>query len=145
MATMLAHITIHPGREREFEAVAAELWKRTHADETGVARYEYWRGAAPGTYYALGSFDGYDGFIRHQTSVHHVAAGAALKELIAGMRLEWIDPVDGSNGLPPTNSTDAPLDAGELERSHRTRHAAQVQDWWLPLRHDESNNSLGLS
>jgi quinol monooxygenase YgiN len=116
------------------------LWRRTHADETGVVRYEYWRGAAPGTYYALGSFDGYDGFIRHQISEHHVAAGAALKELIADMRLEWVDPVDGSNESSPTNSTDAGPDADELERSHRVRHAVQVQDWWRPLRHDNSNS-----
>ncbi len=138
---MLAHITIHPGKEREFEAVAAELWQHTHADEVGVARYEYWRGAAPGTYYTLGSFDGYDGFIRHQISEHHVAAGAKLKELIADMRLEWVDPVDGGNGLQPTNGTDAGPDVGELEGSYRTRHAAQVQDWWLPLRHDNNSNS----
>jgi quinol monooxygenase YgiN len=138
MATMLAHIRIHPGMESTFEAVAAELWGSTHAHETGVARYEYWRGAEAGTYYALGSFDGYDGFIRHQVSDHHVAAGVRLKELIAELRLEWIDPVDGSNGLQPTNSSAAPADAGELERSYRTRPAAEVQDWWLPLR-DNSN------
>ena len=131
---MLARVLVHPGRETEFEAIAAELWRRTHADETGVARYEYWRGAEPGTYYTLGSFDGYDGFIRHQTSGHHVDAGPALREVIAELHIEWVDAVDGANGLLPTDTSPTPPDAGELERSYRTRHAAHVAPWWSPLR-----------
>ena len=131
---MLARVLVHPGREADFEAVAAALWRRTHADETGVARYEYWRGAEPGTYYTLGSFDGYDGFIRHQTSAHHVDAGVSLRALIADLHIEWVDAVDGANGLPPTDSSPTPPDAGDLERSYRARHAVTVAQWWHRLR-----------
>jgi quinol monooxygenase YgiN len=91
MATMLARVRTIPGREAAFEAIAAALWRSTHTDEVGVARYEYWRGAEPGQYYVLGSFDGNDGFIRHQLSEHHVAAGPALHDVIADLRLEWLE------------------------------------------------------
>ena len=47
MATLLAHITVRPGAEREFERIALTLYERTHTLESGVLRYEYWRGAAP--------------------------------------------------------------------------------------------------
>jgi quinol monooxygenase YgiN len=136
MATMLAHIHVNPGMESAFEAVAAELWRGTHAGETGVARYEYWRGAEQGAYYMLGSFDGYDGFIRHQVSEHHVSAGSKLKPMIAEMRIEWIDPVDQANGLPATqdSSPGAGADASELERSYRSRFPVAIQGWWRPLR-----------
>jgi quinol monooxygenase YgiN len=45
MATILAHITVKPGKEREFEDLAERLVKATHDNETRVIRYEYWRGA----------------------------------------------------------------------------------------------------
>ncbi len=134
MATFLAHVQVRPGAAAEFEAVSAELCHRTHADERGVARYEYWRGAAQDSYYVLASFDGYDGFIRHQVSDHHTAATGSLRRLIAAIRLEWIDPVDGANSLPPTNGSAAPADAGDLELDYRRRQPADVQPWWIALR-----------
>src|SRR4051812_43894501 len=46
MATFLAHITVKPGREADFEAIVVALAGTTHASEPGVRRYEYWRAAA---------------------------------------------------------------------------------------------------
>lgn len=43
MATLLAHITVKPGAEAAFEAVARRLFDETHAHETGVLRYEIGR------------------------------------------------------------------------------------------------------
>ena len=41
MATILVHLRTHPGREADFERLAAELWRQTHANEPAVRRYEY--------------------------------------------------------------------------------------------------------
>ena len=95
MATFLARIHIHPGREAEFERIAAELHRQTHEREAGVRRYEYWRGAEPSTYYALASFDSFDAFLVHQSSDHHELATPSLRDVTASMHLEWLDPVPG--------------------------------------------------
>jgi quinol monooxygenase YgiN len=134
MATMLAHIVVNSGRAAEFEAVAAELWRGTHANEPGVLRYEYWRAAQPDHYYALGCFADHEAFIAHQVSDHHTAAGTAFKGIIASVDVEWVDAVPHANGLPPTNSSPEPLGAGELERHYRQRYPATAQPWWIALR-----------
>ena len=63
MATILAHITVRPGTEADFEALARTLYEGTHATESAVRHYEYWRGSEPRTYYTLLSFDDHRGFI----------------------------------------------------------------------------------
>ncbi len=68
MATFLAHIKVHEGREAEFEILARDLFASTHTSEEQVVRYEYWRGAKPSTYYTHASFDDYLGFLEHQVS-----------------------------------------------------------------------------
>jgi quinol monooxygenase YgiN len=78
MATLLAHITVKPGCEAQFEEIARTLYERTHAAEADVVRYEYWRGAAPGTYYTLLGFTDHRAFIAHQTSDHHESASPAI-------------------------------------------------------------------
>ena len=78
MATILAHIHVHEGKEAAFEALAAQLHRDTHRLETGVRRYEYWRGAERGLYYGLLAFDDFHAFLRHQTSEHHEAASPKL-------------------------------------------------------------------
>ncbi len=134
MATILAHIRVHPGRERDFERVARSLHEETHAREKGVRRYEYWRGAEPGLYYSLLSFDDFNAFLAHQTSPHHEAASPALGELIRELRLEWVDPVEGASRLPATRMQDLAPAASELTERYHRRFAAQVQAWWEALR-----------
>ena len=130
MATLLAHITVRPGAEADFEAVARTLYDGTHSTETGVRHYEYWRGAEPRTYYTLLSFDDHRAFIAHQTSHHHEAASPVLGGLIESLRLEWVDPVPGASDLPPTRMQDALPGANELEVAYTERFAAVVSDWW---------------
>ena len=130
MATFLAHIRVHAGREAEFERTAAALWAETHAHEPNVRRYEYWRGASESTYYTLGSWADYPGFIAHQVSDHHTGAGSPLRELIAEMRLEWVDPLPDASGLNPTEMSTAPDDATELAASYYRRQPAEIQHWW---------------
>jgi quinol monooxygenase YgiN len=134
MATILAHITVRPGAEARFEQIAAELYAATHEHETDVVRYEYWRGADPRTYYTLLSFPDFEGFLAHQTSDHHEGASPALGEVIEGLRLEWVDPIQGASPLSPTNRQPLKAGASELWARYHDRFAAQVADWWLPLR-----------
>jgi quinol monooxygenase YgiN len=133
MATLLAHIRVRPGAEKRFEQIARELHDATHACERGVRRYEYWRGAEPGTYYTLESFGDFAGFLAHEASPHHVAALPALREVLQDVRLEWLDPIVGASPLKPTHLPPRP-DAIDLAQAERERYGAKVQDWWLPLR-----------
>lgn len=134
MATILAHIAVHEGREREFEDVARALHRDTHAREAGVRHYEYWRGAEPGRYYCLLAFDDFHAFLAHQTSAHHEAASPALGALIREMRLEWVDPVAGASRLPPTQMQPLPAGADALTARYHRAFAARVQHWWEALR-----------
>jgi len=134
MATILAHISVRDGREADFEAVARELHAQTHARESGVRHYEYWRAADPGHYYCLLAFDDFDAFLAHQTSDHHEAAAPGLGELIADMKLEWVDPISGGSKLPPTRMQPLREDADALSKRYHRIFAARVQDWWLSRR-----------
>jgi quinol monooxygenase YgiN len=134
MATILAHITVKPGAEARWEQIARTLYAATHEHETGVHRYEYWRGAEPGTYYTLLSFDDFNTFIAHQVSDHHEEAAPQIGEVVAGLRLEWVDPIAGASPLPATNGQDLPADAEELFVTYHDRYAAQVAEWWQDLR-----------
>ncbi|MGI9604008.1 MAG: putative quinol monooxygenase [Acidimicrobiales bacterium] len=130
MATILAHIQVHPGAEARFEAIAARLYEATHEQETGVGQYQYWRGRRPGFYYALLAFDDHRAFIAHQASAHHEAATPELGEVIAEMRLEWVDPVPGASPLGPTTHQAAPAGADDDLVRITELFAARVADWW---------------
>jgi quinol monooxygenase YgiN len=134
MATILAHITVRPGTEARFEETARVLYETSHRTEEHLRRYEFWRSSAERTYYCSLAFDDYRSFIVHQTSDHHEAASPVLGECIESIRLEWLDPVRGASDLVPTEHQDAAPDADELTRMYTRRFAADVADWWLPLR-----------
>lgn len=134
MATILAHLTVREGHEARFEEIARTLHRETHANETGVLRYEYWRGADPRTYYTLLSFTDFPTFIVHQTSDHHEEAAPRLGEVLEGLRLEWIDPIADASPLPSTQDTPVPENAPALAREYGDRYRAQVAAWWLSLR-----------
>ena len=134
MATILAHLKIKAGSEAHFEAIAAELHDGTHANETKVQRYEYWRGEEPGTYYTLLSFDDHQAFIEHQVSDHHETASPKLGDVCESIRLEWVDPIQSASSLPSTNAQPAPDGADALTVKYTDSYAAKVADWWLSLR-----------
>jgi quinol monooxygenase YgiN len=133
MATILAHIQIHPGRERDFEDLVRELHRAT-SFEPGKRHYEYWRAAEPGLYYCLLAFDDFHAFLEHQTSDHHEEASPRLGELISKMQLEWVDPVQSASDLPPTEMQALPGGADELTTRYHKLFAPNLQDWWQPLR-----------
>jgi quinol monooxygenase YgiN len=134
MATILAHIRVKPGADAAFEEIARQLFRATHERETGVRRYEYWRGAEPHTYYTLLAFDDFRAFIAHQTSDHHETAAPEIGRVVEAVRLEWVDPVKGACDLSATESQMMPADADELTRRYAERFAAHIADWWAPLR-----------
>ena len=134
MATLLAHITVRPGAEAEFEALARTLYEETHATETGVLRYEYWRGTDERSYYTLLSFTDHRAFIAHQTSDHHESASPQLGRLIEGLRLEWLDPITAAAELPATEMQSPPDDADDLTVVYTERFAAIIAPWWEALR-----------
>ncbi len=143
MTTILAHITVNPSREADFEALARRLYDASHAAEPGLRRYEYWRGAEERTYYTLLAFDDHRSFIAHQTSDHHEEASPLLGQIIESIRLEFVDPVPGASPLPPTDHQDPPPDADELTAAYTARFAARVADWWRPLRGGDATGSPG--
>ena len=130
MATLLAHIRVKEGREAEFEAIAAKLYGETHRNETGCLRYEYWRGAEPGFYYSLLSFDDFHGFLRHQVSDHHEEASPGIRDICIDVKLEWVDPIGESSPLPATRMQEIPEGADEKTMLYHKLFAAVTQAWW---------------
>ena len=133
MATILAHIRIHPGREAEFETLSRTLYAAT-GDEEGRLSYQYWRAQEPGLYYCLLAFTDFNAFITHQTSDHHEAASPKLQEMIADIKLEWVDPVAGAAEFPPTDMQPLPEGADALRTKYHELFAAQIADWWAQQR-----------
>ena len=132
MATILAHIKVFAGREQAFEDIIRPLYAATHRLEPDCRRYEYWRGASPGSYYCLLSFNDFPGFMAHQTSDHHEAP--EFGPLIEQIRLEWVDPVAGASDLARTQDRALAPDAAPLMREYARRFPVEVADWWLNLR-----------
>jgi quinol monooxygenase YgiN len=130
MATILAHIRVTPGTAARYEQLAADLYRDTHASETGVRYYEHWRGAEPDTYYTLLAFEDYRAFLRHQTSPHHADFAVNIRGVIAELRLEWVDPVPGASALGPTRPQNPPADADEDVRATAARYPAVPAEWW---------------
>jgi quinol monooxygenase YgiN len=134
MSTILAHLRVKPGEEARFEGIIRELYAASQAEDTGLRHYQYWRGAEPGLYYCLLAYDDHRAFIAHQTSEHHESASPLFREVFEDQRLEWVDPVAGASDLPLTKMQDPPDGADELTVAYTQRFAAQIADWWLPLR-----------
>lgn len=134
MATILAHIVIKAGKEDEFESIAATLHEASHATETRLRAYGYWRAQSPRTYYTLLAFDDYLGFMAHQTSDHHEAVAVELRGCIESMSLEWVDPIEGASTLVASNPQDLSDDASPLVVRYAEMLPVRVADWWGPPR-----------
>jgi quinol monooxygenase YgiN len=129
MTTLLAHIRIKPGKEDKWEAIIADMVAQTFATEAGVRRYEYWKGQEPNSYYCLLSFDDKQAFYEHQMSDHH--EGHDFGEVLDGIKLEYVDPVQGSGGgLAPTRDTPLPSDASATQRTAQERFPLEIPAWW---------------
>lgn len=130
MATLFVHFQVKPDCYEAFEDFARGIYEATHAAENEVTRYEYWRGADEGRYYALLSFPDYAAFLRHQASPHHERLAGGFRDLCSDARFEWIDAVPGAAPLAATHNTPAPDGANDLMRMYAERMPAVEQSWW---------------
>jgi quinol monooxygenase YgiN len=129
MATLLAHIKIQPGKEAKWEAIMHDMVAETFGTEDGVIRYEYWKGQEPLSYYCLLSFKDKWAFYHHQMSDHH--EGHDFADVLAGITLEYIDPVQGAGGgLPPTTDPALPDDASDTTKIAQERFPLSIPAWW---------------
>ena len=129
MTTLLAHIRIKPGKEEKWEAIIADMVAQTFATETGVARYEYWKGQEENAYYCLLSFADKWTFYAHQMSDHH--EGHDFGDVLESIRLEYIGPVEGSGGgLARTLDPPLSADASEAQRTAQSRFPLSIPAWW---------------
>lgn len=134
MASLLAKIQIHPGKEAEFESVMAFMYEQTHGTEADVLRYEYWRGRAPGFYYCLLAFTDSIAFWRHQASDHHEGEMARFVACIAELDLEVLDAVSGASPLPMTQAIRCPESEAEFVQEQAKAFPVALEPWWAALR-----------
>jgi quinol monooxygenase YgiN len=129
MTTLLAHIRIKPEKLTKFEAIIDDMVRQTFGTETGVNRYEYWKGQEPNFYYCLLSFEDKWAFYRHQMSDHH--EGHDFADVIADIRLEYLSPVEGAGGgLAPTSDPALSADMSEDMKTAQERFPLEIADWW---------------
>ncbi len=129
MASLLAHIRIKPGKETKWEAIMQDMVKQTFATEEGVVRYEYWKGQGVNFYYCLLSFKDKLAFYHHQMSDHHESHDFA--EVIADIKLEYIDPVQGAGGgLATTEDPALPANASDAQRKAQELFPLDIAPWW---------------
>jgi quinol monooxygenase YgiN len=129
MTTLLCHITIKAGKEEKWEAIITDMVTQTFVTETGVARYEYWKGQSPNHYYCLLSFDDKQAFYRHQMSDHHESHDFA--DVLESIRLEYVDPVAGcGGGLAATLDTPLSADADAVMLTAQERFPLSIPAWW---------------
>ena len=88
MATILAHLEVHPGKEVEWEAIMADMVRQTFEQEAQVLRYEYFKGREPLHYYCLLSFEDKWAFYLHQASDYH--EGHDFEGVLANVELEYL-------------------------------------------------------
>lgn len=131
MPTLLTHILVKPEAIGRWETILRDLVCRTHAEEPAVIRYEYWRGADAGRYYALLSYPAAVDFYAHQASDYHDAYMADFEAMFADVRIEWIDPVaDGGSGLPGTRNDPLPDGTPTKIADQRALYPILVAQWW---------------
>jgi len=132
MTTLLAHISIKPGKLEKFEAITEDMVKQTLGTETGIVRYEYWKGQQENFYYCLLSFEDKWAFYRHQMSDHH--EGHDFADVIADIRLEYVDPskepaVAWANVRSRTDD-----DMDEKMKIAQERYPLDIASWWTGRR-----------
>ena len=128
MATILAHLEVHLGKEAEWEAIMADMVRKTFEQEEQVLRYEYFKGQEPLRYYCLLSFEDKWAFYLHQASDYH--EGHDFESVLANVELEYLDPVKGANALPPTENPPLPDDASETLRNTEQVFPILIPGWW---------------
>jgi len=130
MTTILAHIDIKPGKETRFEEIMKDMVSRTFAEETGVLRYEYFKGQKENFYYCLLSFEDKWAFYRHQNSDHH--EGHDFADVLQNISLEYLDPVEDASPLPRTLDPEPEAELSADMKKAQQMYPAAIAAWWAP-------------
>jgi quinol monooxygenase YgiN len=131
MFVLHAHITIVPGAETAFEALAQRLTVATLRSEAGVRRYEYFRLATPRHYLTVLAFDDHEAFIEHQASEHHEVLAGAMTAMIESISLDRVDPLPVEPSAEPGSLDSVEPAVLEARRvRYRTRYPFPGADWW---------------
>ncbi|HIG44615.1 MAG: antibiotic biosynthesis monooxygenase family protein [bacterium] len=128
MTTILAHIEIKPGKEEKFEAIMQDMVARTFAEESGVLRYEYFKGQKENFYYCLLAFKDKWSFFRHQNSDHH--EGHDFGDVLLSIKLEYLDPVEGASPLPHTEDPPLTEEMDEGMKKAQALYPTTIASWW---------------
>lgn len=135
MPTLLTHIVVNANAIPRWEEIMRVLVRRTHGEEPSVIRYEYWRGAEAGRYYALLAYPTAGDFYAHQGSEYHDEYLDDFATMFAEMRLEWVDPVqDGGSPLPPTEDDPLPAETSTKIADQRALYPILIAQWWAAAR-----------
>jgi quinol monooxygenase YgiN len=145
MFVLHALVTIVPGGEAAYEALARQLIVATLRAEPGVRRYEYFRLTEPRQYLTVLSFDDHAAFIEHQASEHHVALTNAMKPLMEHISLERLDPIEaGATDDPGVIATVGADVLDERRQRYSARYPFPSPGWWSTTR-PESASSRGTA
>lgn len=129
MANLLTHIKIYPHKLEKWERIMHTMVGQTFGTETGVIRYEYWKGQEECRYYCLLCFEDKLAFYRHQTSDHHESQD--FVDVIEDFHLEYLDPVKGaSTGVSETLDPPLPDDVGALMKQGQENFPIDIAPWW---------------
>lgn len=140
LVQLQALITLNPGCAAAFERLARRLAADTLEREPGCLRYEYVRRTEPDSYLSTMVFVDHDAFLVHQASEHHVTLAGEMRDLIASLELERLDPISGCSPFSPADggpTDDRPplVEAPEVVLAERTAHYAEryplePASWW---------------
>jgi len=84
MLGIVAKLTIKPGMDKEFEAVAKELVAKVNANETGCKLYALHRAEAPNTYVFMERYADQAAVDAHRATDYFKALGRKMGEYMEG-------------------------------------------------------------
>jgi quinol monooxygenase YgiN len=84
MLAVVATLTVKPGTEQEFEAVARELVAKVNANEPGCKLYTLCRGEAPGSYVFLERYVDQAATDHHRSTDYFKDLGRRMGQFLVG-------------------------------------------------------------
>jgi quinol monooxygenase YgiN len=84
MLGVVAKITVKPGMEKEFEAVAMELVRKVQAGEPGCKLYALHRAETPGTYVFMERYVDQAAVEAHRATEYFKSLGRKMGEYMDG-------------------------------------------------------------
>lgn len=140
MPTLLTHILVKSDAIPRWESILRVLVRRTHSEEPSVIRYEYWRGAEAGRYYALLAYPTAVDFYTHQASDYHDDYLDDFATMFSEMWLEWLDPIqEGGSSLPVTVDDPMPTGTPTKIAEQRALYPILIAEWWAAAREVRSD------